>query len=62
MKFTFQKQPSEVFYKYIQKRLWHSCFPVNFAKFLRTAFLHNISGQLLLSFINKIQLYEIQDF
>ena len=25
------------------------CFPVNFAKFLRTAFLQNSSGQLLLS-------------
>ena len=22
----------------LQKRLWHSCFPVNFIKFLRTAF------------------------
>ena len=24
---------------FIKKRLWHSCFPVNFAKFLRTAYL-----------------------
>ena len=23
----------------LKKRLWHSCFPVNFAKFLRTPFL-----------------------
>ena len=23
----------------LNKRLWHSCFPVNFAKFLRTPFL-----------------------
>ena len=23
----------------IEKRLWHRCFPVNFAKFLRTPFL-----------------------
>ena len=22
----------------LQKRLWHRCFPVNFAKFLRTPF------------------------
>ena len=22
----------------LKKRLWHSCFPVNFAKFLRTPF------------------------
>ena len=31
-----------------KKRLWHRCFPVNFAKFLRTPFLQNTSGQLLL--------------
>ena len=29
------------------KRLWHWCFPVNFAKFLRTP-LQNTSGRLLL--------------
>ena len=32
----------------LKKRLWHRCFPVNFVKFLRTPFLHNASGQLLL--------------
>ena len=26
--------------------LWHRCFPVNFAKFLRTPFLQNTSGRL----------------
>ena len=26
----------------LKKRLWHSCFPVNFVKFLRTPFLHRI--------------------
>ena len=26
---------------FIQKRLWHRCFPVNFAKFLRTPFYYN---------------------
>ena len=31
-----------------KKRLWHSCFPVNLAKFLRTLFLQN-TGRLLLS-------------
>ena len=31
-----------------KKRLWHRCFPVNFAKFLRTPFLQNNSGRLLL--------------
>ena len=29
----------------LKKRLWHRCFPVNFAKFLRTPFLQNTSGQ-----------------
>ena len=26
------------------ERLWHRCFPENFAKFLRTPFLQNTSG------------------
>ena len=32
----------------LKRRLWHRCFPVNFAKFLRTPFLQNTSGRLLL--------------
>ena len=32
----------------LKKRLWYRCFPVNFAKFLRTPFLQNTSGRLLL--------------
>ena len=32
------------------KRLWHRCFPVNFAKFPRTPFLQNTSGRHLLNF------------
>ena len=32
----------------LKKRLWHRCFPVNFAKFLRTPFLQNTPGRLLL--------------
>ena len=32
----------------LKKGLWHRCFPVNFAKFLRTPFLENTSGWLLL--------------
>ena len=32
-----------------KKRLWHKCFSVNFATFLRTSFLQNTSGRLLLS-------------
>ena len=31
-----------------KKRLWHRCFPVNFVKFLSTAFLQKTSGRLLL--------------
>ena len=31
-----------------KKRLQHRCFPVNFAKFLRTPFLQNTSGRLIL--------------
>ena len=32
----------------LKKSLWHRCFPVNFAKFLRAPFLQNTSGRLLL--------------
>ena len=32
----------------LKKRLWHRCFHVNFAKFLRTPFLQNTSRRLLL--------------
>ena len=28
----------------LKKRLWHRCFPMNFAKFLRTLFLYSIFG------------------
>ena len=31
-----------------EKRLPHMCFPIKFAKFLRTSFLKNISGRLIL--------------
>ena len=33
----------------LKKRLWHRCFPVNFAKFLITPFLQNTSGRLILN-------------
>ena len=32
----------------LKNRLWHRCFPVSFAKFLRICFLQNISGRMLL--------------
>ena len=44
----------------LKKRLWHGCFPVNFVKFLRTPFLQNNSGRLLLHRITTI-LSQIQD-
>ena len=34
---------------FIKKRLWDRCFPVDFVKFVRTPFLQNTSGQLLLN-------------
>ena len=34
----------------IKKRLWHRCFPVNFAEFLRKSFLQNASWRLLLKY------------
>ena len=60
----FQKQLPEVFLEISQnsqennatllkKWLWHRCLPVNFAKFLRTPFLDNTSGRLLLFFSEK---------
>ena len=33
---------------FIKERLWHRCFLVNVAKFLRSPFLQKISGRLLL--------------
>ena len=37
----------------LKKRLWHRCFSVNFAKFLRTYFSQNTSGLLLLCSLFK---------
>ena len=33
----------------LKKRLWHKCFPVNFAKFLRTSFIIEHLWRLLLN-------------
>ena len=38
--------------------LSHNCFPVNFAKILRTPFLQNTSRRLLLFAISAIQWYD----
>ena len=37
----------------LTKRLWHRCFPVNFAKFLRKPFIQNSSRQLLLNLVQN---------
>ena len=34
----------------LKKSLWHRCFPVNFAKFLRAPFLCNTSGGCFYAF------------
>ena len=36
-----------------KKKLWHRCFLVDFAKFLRTPFLWNTSGRLLLKKLSE---------
>ena len=43
----------------LKKRLWHRFFPVNFVKFLKTPFLQNTSGQLLLRFERNANIYKI---
>ena len=42
----------------LKKRLWHRCFPVNFARFLRIPFLQNTSGRLLLYGANSSEAIE----
>ena len=41
----------------LKKRLWHRCFSVNFVKFLRTPFLQNTFGQLLMHLVDWKQIY-----
>ena len=41
----------------LKKRPWRSCFAVHFSKFLRTPFLQNISGGLLLTLSYQNQNY-----
>ena len=42
----------------LKKRLLHSCFPVNFAKLLRTLFMTEHLWWLLLSFFNNLIPFE----
>ena len=48
----------------LKKRLWYWCFPVNFAKFLRTPFLENTaSGCFYQSvFTDEFHLSRLQKF
>ena len=41
----------------LKKRLQRRCFTVNFAKFLRTRFLQNTSGRLLLFFLIRFTVF-----
>ena len=44
----------------LKKRHWQRDFPLNFAKFLRTSFLQNTFGQLLLDILQNICSTEYQ--
>ena len=45
-----QSLTSQILCNFIKKkRLWQRCFPVNFAKFLRTSFLQNTCGGCFLN-------------
>ena len=41
----------------LKQRLWYRCFPVNFVKFLRTPFLQNTCGRLLLKGIMRVYMF-----
>ena len=45
---------------FIKKGVWHGCFPMNFAKVLRTPFSQNLSGRLLLG-VSEVYLRNISD-
>ena len=51
-KFFFNKVAGQRTPTLLKKSLWHRCFPVSFAKFLRTPLLQNTSGRLLLESLN----------
>ena len=54
-KFTGKNLCQSLFFnKVAGLRLWHRCFPVNFAKFPRTPFLQKTSERLLLTLKYKL--------
>ena len=46
----------------LKRRLWHRCFPMNFAKFLRTSFFTEHLWWLLLSYSYNEKLKERKTF
>ena len=48
-KFANSQKKTCVRASFLKKKLYHRCFPVNFAKFIRAPFLQNTSWQLLLT-------------
>ena len=63
--FKMQKQPPEMFCKkgvlkrpatLLKKRLQHRCFPVKFAKLLRTPALKNIEHFLKMEYIKNLNI------
>ena len=46
----------------LKKKLWHRCVPVSFTKFLRTPFLQNTSGRLLLSTLQNSRKLQLKVF
>ena len=46
----------------LKKRLWHKCFPVNFALFLKARFLQKISGRLLLLVSQPREMNQILEY
>ena len=45
----------KLLWNFIEITLWHGCSPVNFLHILRTRFLKNTSGWLLLTFISVLR-------
>ena len=43
----------------LKKRFWHRCFPVNFAKFSRTAFLYRTSQVAASDLCNISEIHRI---
>ena len=45
----------------LKKRPWHRCFSVNLAKFMKTPFLQNTSGRLLVEILSYVAV-KFKDF